>query len=109
MTLQICECYVFRCFGLDFAPNYRLKFVLVIRDIGYHGSETDVPIGTRIVIVAVAKAVAAMPEKPSPPTVDFGRLSATCVFLSINKTILVLNIFVSSVAASFLDNTENMT
>jgi len=55
------------------------------------------------VIVAVAKTVAAMPEEPTPPTVNLGRLSATRFFVSVNKTILILNIFVSSVAVPFLE------
>lgn len=54
-------------------------------------------------IVAIAKAITAMPEKPSPPAIDFGRTSATCIFVSVNETILIFNIFVPSIAIFILN------
>lgn len=55
-------------------------------------------------IVTIAEAIAAMPEEPSPPAVDFACSSVAGILSSINLTIFVFNIFVSSVAVSILNN-----
>jgi ABC-type uncharacterized transport system fused permease/ATPase subunit len=48
-----------------------------------------------------------MPEKPSPPAIDFSRSSATCIFPSINLTIFVFYIFISSTAIFTLNDLKN--
>lgn len=59
--------------------------------------------GTRILIVAIAKTVAAMPEKPPPPAVDFNCFFRTRICVSVMKTIFIFNIFVSPTTIAALN------
>lgn len=74
-----------------------------MRDIGHHGSETEVTVRTRVVIVAIAEAVAAMPKEPSPPAVDFSCTPMTRAFVPVHEAVFVLDVLVSSVAVPILN------
>lgn len=80
-------------------PDTRV-YSLIIRDIGRDGSEAEVSVGAGIVVVTIAEAVAAMPEQPSPPAIDFRRAFSASVFVAIHHAVLVLDIFVSPAAVS---------
>ena len=84
------------------AQFFILVSLLVVFDVGGDVSQTEVAIRSGVVIVAVAHAVAAVPEQPSPPTVHFGRWLLARVFLTEYLAVLVLYVLVPSIAAFVL-------
>lgn len=75
---------------------------LVILDIRGDVSQIEVTVGAGVVVVARAHAVAAVPEEPTPPAVDFGRRLLARFLLSVSHTVLVLDVLVAPIAVFVL-------
>ena len=80
---------------------------LVIVNVGGDISQIEVTIRAGVVIVAEAHAVAAVPEQPTPPAVDFGRAALARTFLSVPHSILVLDVLVAARVALVLFKRNN--
>lgn len=57
-------------------------------------------------VVAVAHAVAAMPEQPTPPAVYLGGAAFTDALPTISQAVFILYVLVAPVAASILNSME---
>lgn len=78
---------------------------LVVVDVGGDVAQIEIAIRAGIVIVAVAEAIAAVPEQPAPPAVDFGGASAaSALLLAEGLSVLVLDVLVAAGATSVLQS-----
>lgn len=76
--------------------------LLVVGHIGYNFPQTEVSIRFRSIIIAVTKAVAAMPKQPTPPTIHFRYWIGTSFLISEYLTVFVFYVLVSSIAVTCL-------
>lgn len=67
-----------------------------------HWSHVEISVRMSALLVAQAEAVRAMPEQPSPPTVDFGGASGAALFSAQHSSVFVFYVFISSAAVGIL-------
>ena len=84
--------------------NFLLQLLPIFLDVRSRFSQTEITIGAGVVIVAIAHAITAMPEEPTPPAVDLCRRSATSSLATKYATVLVFDVLVTTRALLFLEN-----